>query len=98
MSAYILVDVTITNPKTFTEYMGQVPQTVTQYGGRYLVRGGETEILEGTWKPLRTVILEFPSMEQAKQWYDSEEYRHPKALRHQSADSNMILVQGLEGS
>ena len=96
MPAYIIVDVTITDPKTFTEYMGQVPQTVTQYGGRYLVRGGTTEILEGTWEPTRTVIVEFPSMEQAKRWYESAEYRHPKALRHESANSNMILVQGLE--
>ena len=94
MAAYFIVDVEVTDPVGFEEYRKLVPATVAQYGGRFLVRGGAVEQLEGDWQPGRVVVLEFPSLEQAKRWYDSEEYRDPKALRFKTSRANMILVEG----
>jgi uncharacterized protein (DUF1330 family) len=94
MAAYFIVDVEVTDPAGFEEYRQLVPATLAQYGGRFLVRGGATEQLEGDWQPRRVVVLEFPSLEQAKRWYHSEEYRDPKALRFKTAKANMILVEG----
>jgi uncharacterized protein (DUF1330 family) len=73
---------------------GRVPATVEKYGGKFLIRGGKFEKLEGDWHPTRVVLLEFPSLEQAKRWYNSEEYREPKALRFKTAKTNLILVEG----
>ena len=94
MPAYIIVDVEVTDPANFEEYRKQVPATVQKYGGRFLVRGGAMEVLEGDWRPKRVVVLEFPSMEQAKRWYDSEEYREPKAIRLKASKANLIMVEG----
>jgi uncharacterized protein (DUF1330 family) len=94
MAAYLLVDLEVTDPAGFEEYRQQVPQTIAKYGGRYLVRGGKTEVLEGNWQPKRVVVLEFPSVEQARRWYDCEEYRGPKALRMKTARTNVILAEG----
>jgi uncharacterized protein (DUF1330 family) len=94
MAAYFIVDVEVTDPVGFEEYRKLVPATVAQYGGRFLVRGGAAEQLEGDWQPRRVVVLEFPSLEQAKRWYHSEEYRDPKALRFKTSRANMILVEG----
>ena len=71
------------------------PLTLTKYGGRFIVRGGKFEKLEGNWEPKRLVLLEFPSVEQAKQWYDSDEYRPLKAMRFKASNSNVILVEGV---
>ena len=65
------------------------------YGGRYLVRGGKLEALEGSWSPKRFVVIEFPSVEQAKKWWHSQEYAGPKAIREASARSNFIVVEGM---
>jgi uncharacterized protein (DUF1330 family) len=94
MAAYFIVDVEVTDPAGFEEYRQLVPATIAQYGGRYLVRGGAAEQLEGDWQPRRVVVLEFPSLEQAKRWYDCEEYRGLKALRFKTAKTNLILVEG----
>jgi uncharacterized protein (DUF1330 family) len=96
MPAYVVVDyVEVTDPAGLEEYRKQVPATVAKYGGRFLVRGGKHEVLEGDRRPLRFVVLEFPSVEQAKRWYDSEEYRAPKALRMKSARINLAVVEGV---
>jgi uncharacterized protein (DUF1330 family) len=95
MAAYFIVDLEVTDPVGFEEYRKLVPATLAQYGGRFLVRGGATEKLEGDWQPKRVVVLEFPSLEQAKRWYDCEEYRGPKALRFKTAKTNLILVEGV---
>ena len=95
MSAYFIVEVEVTDPGGFEEYRKLVPATVQQYGGRFVVRGGAVETLEGDWQPKRVVVLEFPSLEQAKRWYNSEEYRDPKALRFKTAKSKLILVEGV---
>lgn len=95
MAAYFIVDVDITDAAGFEEYRKAVPATMEKYGGKFLVRGGKVEVFEGRWSPKRLVILEFPSLDQAKRWYDSEEYRQPRALRFRTARSNMILVEGV---
>jgi uncharacterized protein (DUF1330 family) len=95
MAAYVIVDLTVTDQPTMDEYRKRVPVTVAQYGGRFLVRGGAHQTVEGDWKPNRVVVLEFPSMEQAKRWYDSEEYREPKAMRLRAGRANLIMVEGV---
>ncbi|HEY7366634.1 MAG TPA: DUF1330 domain-containing protein [Methylomirabilota bacterium] len=66
-----------------------------RYGGKFLVRGGQVQTLEGDWKPKRIVVTEFPSIEQARRWYDSEEYRVLKALRLRTARGSVVLVEGV---
>jgi uncharacterized protein (DUF1330 family) len=95
MPAYLIADVAITDPAGFEEYRKQVPATIAKYGGRFLARGGAIQTLEGDWRPQRLVVLEFPSVEQARRWHDSEEYRGPKALRIRTAKTNLILVEGM---
>lgn len=95
MAAYILADVTVTDPAAFEDYRKQVPATIAQYGGKFCVRGGTIQTLEGTWPTKRLVVIEFPSVEQARRWYDSAEYKGPKDLRFKTATTNLILVEGV---
>ncbi len=94
MTAYVIVDIDVKDPVTYKEYIGLAPATVEKYGGKYLARAGRTEKLEGEWVPKRLVILQFESLERAKQWLDSPEYRPIKRLRHQAATSNMVVIEG----
>ncbi len=71
-----------------------VPATIEKFGGRFLVRGGATQVLEGEWPQRRRVILEFPSVEAARQWWDSPEYEKPKALRQANSDGRLLLIEG----
>ena len=95
MPAYFIVDNEVTDPAGFEAYRKQVPSTVEKYGGKFLVRGGQVQTLEGDWKPKRIVVTEFPSIEQARRWYDSEEYGELKALRLRTARGSVVLVEGL---
>jgi uncharacterized protein (DUF1330 family) len=95
MPAYIIVEIDVTDPVGYEEYKQQAGATVEKYGGKYLVRGGATETLEGDWQPKRIVILEFATMERARGWLNSEEYREPRKMRHRTATTKMILVQGV---
>src|SRR6478736_1912013 len=95
MPAYIIVDVEIHNPKEYENYRMMVPPTLEKYQGKFIVRGGKTESLEGGWDPKRIVVLEFPSVELAKSWWASDEYAPAKALRERTAKSKMILVEGI---
>jgi uncharacterized protein (DUF1330 family) len=95
MAAYIIVEIEITEPVGYEEYKEQAAHTVHKYDGKYIVRGGKTEVLEGDWNPKRIVVLEFPTMERAKEWLNCEEYREPRKLRHRTANTNMILIQGI---
>ena len=95
MPAYLIVDLTVTDPAGFEEYRRQVTATLERHGARYLVRGGAHQRLEGDWQPNRVVVIEFPSREAAQRWYDSEEYRGPKAVRQRTAVTNLILVDGV---
>ena len=95
MAAYLIANVDVKDAAAFEEYRRQVPATIAKHGGRYLVRGGRVERVEGTWNPTRLVVLEFPSLEQARRWYDSEDYRGPKALRMKSTVTDTVFVEGV---
>jgi uncharacterized protein (DUF1330 family) len=95
MAAYILVDIEVKDPEEYAKYGALAPAIVAQYGGTYLARGGKVETLEGDWRPKRFVILEFPTMEQAKAWWSSSEYSEPQKMRQASTNSKMIGVEGV---
>lgn len=96
MSAYIMVDVTINNSDEYETYKQLTPASVQAYNGRFIVRGATSETLEGNWQHGRLVILEFPSVTRAKEWWNSEEYAVAKAIRQKAATTNMILLEGFE--
>jgi len=95
MSAYVLVQVEVHDPARYEDYKRMVPPSLEKFGGRFLARGGATETLEGTWSPKRMVILEFPDVARAKEWWASEEYAAAKALRQATARTEMIVVSGV---
>ena len=94
MSAYVIVEIDILDPAGYEEYKNLAGATVEKYGGKYIVRGGRTEVLEGDWNPKRIVLLEFESIQRAKDWLNCEEYREPRKMRHRTAKANMIVVEG----
>jgi uncharacterized protein (DUF1330 family) len=95
MSAYVIVEIEIVDPVGYEEYKKLAGATVEKYGGKYIVRGGAVETLEGDWNPKRIVILEFESMQRAKEWLNCEEYREPRKMRQRTAKTKMILVEGV---
>ena len=95
MAAYVVVEVEVHDKDRYEIYKRMVPPSIAAYGGRFIVRGGEAETLEGEWSPARVVIVEFPSVERAKAWWGSEEYAGAKALRQATARSRMIVVAGV---
>ena len=95
MTALVIVDVCVTDPARFEEYKKLVPATLTPYGGKFLARGGRVDVLEGDWDPKRIVVIEFPTAEDARAWWASEEYRAPKQIRTASADTRMIVVESV---
>ena len=95
MAAYVVAEVEITNPEGYKEYAAVVPATIAQYGGKFLVRGGAAHVLEGEWPQRRRVIIEFPSVEQAKKWFASPEYEKPMALRRANSNGRLVLLEGV---
>jgi uncharacterized protein (DUF1330 family) len=95
MTAYVIVDINVTDPVRYQEYKNLAAPTVELYGGKYIARGGRTESLEGDWLPSRLVILQFESIEQAKKWLNSSEYSGPRGIRHQTAVSKMVVIEGV---
>ena len=95
MTAYVIADIEVLDPAGYEAYRQQVPATIAAYGGRYLARGGATEVLEGSWSPRRCVILEFPSMAQLKAWWDSPEYQPLRAIRGRTTRSKLVATEGL---
>ena len=95
MTAYVLVDVDVTDAAQYDRYRPLAAASVEQYGGRYLVRGGASETLEGERIPNRLVVLEFPDADSARRWYHSPEYAHAKATRDAAATGSFILVEGV---
>jgi len=94
MSAYVIGEIEVTDPAAYEEYRKQVPAVIARYGGRYLVRGGKVEPLEGGWSPKRLVVVEFPSMEQALKWYRSAEYAPLIKVRQKASRGNLAIVEG----
>jgi uncharacterized protein (DUF1330 family) len=95
MAVYLVAQITVRDPQRYADYRQMVPPTLAVYGGRFLVRGGAVENLEGSWEPSRFVVIEFPDRDRARAWWSSDEYAPAKALRQQSADTEMILVEGV---
>ena len=95
MAAYVIAEIEVTDPPTYDDYRKQVLATVEKYGGRFIVRGGRTESLEGSWMPKRVIVLEFPSMDQAQKWYRSPEYAPLIKLRQKGARGRLIAVEGV---
>jgi len=93
-AGYIVGDIEVTDPDTYSQYAAGVPGTVAAYGGRYLVRGVSGEVLEGAWTPKRLVVLEFESIARAKEWYNSTEYADLKKIRHNASNGNLIFADG----
>lgn len=94
MAGYVIGEVEVTDPKAYEEYRKLVPATIAKYDGRYLVRGGAVETKEGGWSPGRLVVLEFPSVEQARRWYQSPEYARARAIRLKSANAKVVIAEG----
>ena len=95
MPAYVVAHVTITNPEGFAPYSREIVGTLAKYGGRFLVRGGPFEVIEGEAPFQRLVILEFPSMEQARGWYASEEYRAILPARLENSQTDLLIAEGV---
>jgi uncharacterized protein (DUF1330 family) len=94
MAAYVIGEIEVTDPAVYDDYRKQVLATVEKYGGRFAVRGGKVEALEGGWTPKRMVVLEFPSLEQATKWYRSPEYAPLIKLRQKGSRGRLIAVEG----
>jgi uncharacterized protein (DUF1330 family) len=95
MPAYVLVQIDVRDPAAYERYKTLAGPAVTAHGGRYLVRGGHTEILEGSWQPPRLVILEFPDAAKARAWWRSAEYTEAKAIRQSCSATEMLLAEGV---
>lgn len=94
MAAYVIADIEVKDLEEFQKYSKQVPPTLAKYGGRFIVRGGAHEVLEGGWRPRRLVIVEFPDMAALKAWYNSKEYGPLVKLRQKASDGNLVAVDG----
>ncbi len=95
MTAYVIVDIEVTDPVGYEDYKKLAAPTVALYGGKYIARGGKNEVLEGDWAPDRLVILQFENSERAKAWLNSPEYAEARPLRHKYARSKMVVVDGV---
>jgi uncharacterized protein (DUF1330 family) len=96
MTAYVISDIDVHDSDAYPEYVALSPATVAAYGGRFIARGGQVEVLEGDWLPKRLVILQFENVEKAREWLNSPEYAPVKALRHKAAHTNMVVIQGVD--
>ena len=95
MAGYVIVDNEITDEALYAQFRARVAATVAAYGGKYLVRGGAAESVEGDWKPHRIVVVEFDSVEQARAWLNSPEYAELREIRLKSANASVIVVEGV---
>jgi uncharacterized protein (DUF1330 family) len=95
MSAYVLANVTVKDPVRYEDYRRLVTLTLAKYGGRFIVRGGKVEVLEGDWQPNRLVVVEFPSVEHARQWWSSPEYTEAKLIRQATSEGTLLILEGV---
>ena len=95
MPAYVIAHIDVKDPVRYEDYKKMSPVSIEKFGGRFIARGGKTESLEGTWQPKRIVLLEFPSVERAREWWASDDYAPAKALRQATSSGDMIVVEGL---
>ena len=95
MSGFVIFNIEIKKHEETKEYVEKVTSVAKKFGGEYIVRGGETKVIEGTWTYPRTIIIKFPSYEKALEWYDSEEYKPIKQIRLDNSVSNGIIIKGV---
>lgn len=95
MPAFVIVEITIHDPVAYEAYKLLTPASLAAYNGRFVVRGAQTESLEGDWNPQRMVVTEFPSVERAKEWWHSVEYAEAKSIRQRAATTKMLVVEGV---
>ena len=95
MPAYVIVNIEVSDATQYETYKQMAPDSIAVYGGKYIVRGGPIDILEGRWTPRRVVILEFPDKRAALNWWNSSEYADAKAMRNACAYSELVVVEGL---
>ncbi len=95
MPAYVIAHIDVQDPVRYEDYKKMSPISIQKFGGRFIARGGQAEVLEGTWQPKRLVLLEFPSVEVAKRWWASEDYRPAKELRQATSVGDMIVLEGM---
>ncbi len=94
MTAYVVVDIDVTDPVRYDQYKALAQVAIPAKGGRYLARGGRTKVLEGSWNPKRLVVLQFDTLEAAEAWHASSEYGAAIAARKGAADVKMVVVEG----
>jgi uncharacterized protein (DUF1330 family) len=94
MSAFVIADIDVHDADAYRDYVALVPDSLQPFGGRFLVRGGEHETLEGDWHPHRLIVVEFPSAEHARRWFDSAPYAAAKAIRQEASTGSLVLVEG----
>ena len=95
MPAYVLAHIDVKDPGRYKDYIQMSPESIHKYGGRFIARGGKVDVLEGTFQPKRMVLLEFPSVERAREWWASEEYRPARDLRQATSIGDLIVIEGL---
>jgi uncharacterized protein (DUF1330 family) len=95
MPAYVIVETELHDAEQYERYKAVAPESIEQYGGRYVARGGELAVLEGDWQPPRLVVLEFDDLATARRWYDSPEYGEARKLREGAATMRMVVVEGV---
>ena len=95
MPAYVIAHIDVKDPTRYEDYKRMSPISIEKFGGRFIARGGRTESLEGTWQPKRVVLIEFPSVERAREWWASEDYAPAKALRQATSTGDLVVVEGL---
>ena len=95
MAGYAIIDTEITDKETFSKFIERIPAVVESYGGKFVVRGGTVEVVQGDWNPSRLVIIEFESAEQALNWENSQEFAELRELRNGASNSNVIVIEGV---
>ena len=94
MSGFAIFNIEVKKPEEYKEYIEKVKPVAEKFGGDYIIRGGETKVVEGEWTYPRTVVIKFPSYEKALEWYNSEEYQPIKQIRLDNAETNGIIIKG----
>lgn len=95
MPAYVIANVTVKDPVRYEDYRRLVTPTLAKFGGRFIVRGGRVDVLEGDWRPSRLVLLEFPSADAAREWWSSPEYSEARRIRQATSEGTLLLLEGV---
>jgi uncharacterized protein (DUF1330 family) len=95
VAAYVIADVQITNRKRYKDYTAHILESIARYGGRWVVRGGATQVLEGDWNPDRVVVIEFSSVEAALAWFNSDDYQELAAIRREASTARILVAEGV---